>query len=335
MKTKWYFFSLVFSGFPLAAFSQYPCDQLQIDDIRFFPFNKDILGVKILNSGDYDNFPEQRLILRDTDGDTLAQTSGSDFFGIEWHTQIETLLRHPDAGPLQEIVGGTLELWTWDYDSLACIFPITETFCPRTTCNMFEIFVGGYAMPYGTSPDKISYAIHNEAGSLLVYDSVYNGQWPPHFDSICLYNGNYTLSMTHNKGGQGTVATFGFRDQSSPFQDWNIDGFSQGFSGLTFTTTFSVFENCSPRISPPEPEAPVVEEPVEVVPNPAGIWVFSKNGDIREVFLHDLSGRLFSRKPGDSESLFIPTGNWSGILLVRVFLENGKHSAHLAYVNQF
>ena len=318
-------FALALTGIATMAFGQSLCDLVQIGDIRYDAFQDSTLLVEVINnSGDIFSYPG--FILYDAAGDTIAKETVN-FFGIG-QNQISNLTLHPDAGAPTEVTGGKLELWVLFYDSLACTFPITQSLCPDTICNSLAFSLGniGGALTNGT----YTYSIKDELGNTLIATEFSLEDTVQLFeDHLCLPNGDYTLEISTDDNPVGGQPYFLLYEPASLFYGSSIgDHVSQ--STPTTTIPFSLYGNCPPVVNSTGEILP--EASVEILAGPEGVWAIAREGQIKDMLLYDLSGRLMSRKHGASDRMFLPSGNFRGMYLVQLILENGARTTRLVFL---
>ena len=320
--------SLFFILFALAmqqAWGQSPCDGVQIGDIRYDAFRDSVLLVEVANnSGDIFSYPG--FILYDAGGDTIAMETVN-FFGIGGE-QIHSLTLHAGAGAPTEVLDGSLELWMLFYDSLACTFPVSEPLCPDTVCSNIVLNLGNLGGALINA--DYTFTLKNGLGNTL-YTAAFTLADTVQFfeDTVCLPIGDYSLEIYTADNPTGGQPHYLVYEPASQFWGSALTGpVSQAMPSMT--VPFTLFPNC-----PSGPNAVKETDPeasVKVFSGPEGVWAVSKKGEIMEMRLYDLTGRLLSRKTGPGESIFLPSSGWSGLFLVQVLLEQEDWIAEIVFV---
>ncbi len=313
MKTRNIIAALAIFWLPLQVISQSPCDLFYIDDIRYHPFNDSFLLVQAVNQSN-DIFSYPGFILYHPNGDTLA-VEAVNFFGIGG-THVAQLRILSNTG--NEVDDGVLELWTGFYDSLACIFPVSESFCPDSSCQEFIFSLGNFggALTQG----DFSYSITAQNGNVLASESFFfNDTIQQYRDTVCLPNGSYTLGLaTDNATGGQLYYTV---EELVP-DSWGayISEFYP-FGSPPLERSFSIFIKCETEVGVKSPLPKGAG--AAITWNAEGIRAITEENLILEMAIFDPAGRLVGSLRGPANELFMPAGNLSGLFFVTLILENG------------
>lgn len=313
MKTKNILTALAIFWLPLQVFSQSPCDLVYIDDIRYDAFNDSFLVVHATNqSGDIFSYPG--FILYQPNGDTLAVETVN-FFGIGGtHAAALRIV----SNTANEIEDGVLELWTGFYDSLACIFPVTESFCPDTGCHEFIFSLGNFggALTQG----DFSYSITAQNGNVLASESfVFHDTIQQFSDTVCLLNGDFTLGLATDNAAGGQLY-YSLQELDSTIWGAYFSEFFP-FGSPPLSRPFSIYKKCESAVGVKDPVP--LEAGAGIIWNAEGIRALANESPILEMFVFDLAGRLVFLRRGPANELFIPAGNLHGLYFVTLVLENG------------
>lgn len=313
MKTRNIITALAIFWLPLQVFSQSPCDLVYIDDIRYDAFNDSFLIVQVTNnSGDIFSYPG--FILYHPNGDTLAVETVN-FFGIgETHAAPLRILFNTS----NEIDDGVLELWTGFYDSLACIFSVSESFCPDTGCHEFIFSLGNFggALTQG----DFSYSITGQNGNVLASESfLFNDTIQQYSDTVCLLNGDYTLGLATDNAMGGQLY-YSLQELDSTIWGSYLSEFFP-FGSPPLSRPFSVYKKCDTATGMKDPVLPGAT--VEIIWNAEGIRAMAKESPILEMAVVDPAGRLAALRRGPANELFMPAANLHGLFFVTLILENG------------
>lgn len=315
MKTRNIITALAILWLPLQVFSQSPCDLVYIDDIRYDAFHDSFLVVQVANqSGDIFSYPG--FILYQPNGDTLAVETVN-FFGIGG-THAAHLRIRPGASASNEINDGVLELWTGFYDSLACVFSVSESFCPDTGCHEFAFSLGNFggALTQG----DFTYSITAQNGNVLASESFFFNDTIQQFsDTVCLLNGGYTLGLATDNAMGGQLY-YSLQELDSTNWGAYLSEFFP-FGSPPLSRPFSVYKKCETAVGLKDPPPPAPG--AEIIWNAEGVRALAKEDMILEMAVFDPAGRLVAIRRGPANELFIPAGNLRGLYFVTLVLENG------------
>jgi hypothetical protein len=313
MKTRNIITALAICWLPFQVFSQSPCDLVYIDDIRYDAFSDSFLVVQVTNnSGDIFSYPG--FILYHPNGDTLAAETVN-FFGIGGTHAAPLRILSNTANKIDD---GVLELWTGFYDSLACVFPVSESFCPDTGCHEFIFSLGNFGGAF--TQGGFSYSITGQNGNVLVSESFFfNDTIQQYRDTVCLPNGSYTLGLaTDNATGGQLYYTV---EELVP-NSWGayISEFYP-FGSPPLERSFSVFIKCETEVGV---KSPVPQGAGAAITwNAEGIRAITEENPILEMAVFDPAGRLVGSLRGPAKELFMSAGNLHGLFFVTLILENG------------
>ncbi|MFZ2899657.1 MAG: hypothetical protein WA004_13585 [Saprospiraceae bacterium] len=313
MKTRNIITALAICWLPIQVFSQSPCDLVYIDDIRYDAFNDSFLVVQVTNnSGDIFSYPG--FILYHPNGDTLAVETVN-FFGIGGtHAAALRIV----SNTANEIGDGVLELWTGFYDSLACIFPVSESFCPDTGCHEFIFSLGNFGGAF--TQGDFSYSITGQNGNVLASESFFFNDTIQQFsDTVCLLNGSYTLGLATGNAAGGQLY-YSLQELDSTIWGAYLSEFFP-FGSPPLSRPFSVYKKCETATGMKDPVLPAAT--ADIIWNTEGIRASSKESQILEMAVFDPAGRRVSSRRGPANELFIPSGYLHGLYFVSISFENG------------
>jgi hypothetical protein len=321
MKTRNIITALAICWLPLQVFSQSPCDLVYIDDICYDAFNDSFLIVQVTNnSGDIFSYPG--FILYHPNGDTLAVETVN-FFGIGGtHAAALRIV----SNTANEIDDGVLELWTGFYDSLACVFSVSESFCPDTGCHQFIFSLGNFggALTQG----DFSYSITGQNGNVLALESFFFNDTIQQFsDTVCLLNGDFTLGLATDNAAGGQLY-YSLQELDSANWGAYLSEFYP-FGSPPLERPFSVYKKCETVVGVKNPVPPLAG--AEITWNAEGIRALAKESPILEMAVFDSAGRLEVVLRGPAKELFIPAGNLHGLFFVALRLENGGREAQRVF----
>lgn len=315
MKTKNLLLLLAFSGAGFFASAQDPCDSVAITDIRYDAFRDSILLVGVINhSGDIFSYPG--FILYDSAGDTIAIETVN-FFGIGTE-QVHALSLHPGAGAPKEVDDGVLELWTLFYDTLVCTFTFSGPLCPDTVCNklVFSLENFGGALTIG----DFTFEVRDSLGNPMInLGFSLNDTLQGFRDTICLPPGAYSFELSTDDFPTGGQPYFYLYEPWSQYYGSTMGGY---FNQASLEIPFLLYENCFGGTSKVREVIP--EAGLSLVYASDGIWVAAAGKQIKELMLYDLAGRLIGSRPGPAGELFLPFGQWKGMFVVQIVLDDGE-----------
>jgi hypothetical protein len=313
MKTRNIITALAICWLPFQVFSQSPCDLVYIDDIRYDAFSDSFLVVQVTNnSGDIFSYPG--FILYHPNGDTLAAETVN-FFGIGGTHAAPLRILSNTANKIDD---GVLELWTGFYDSLACVFPVSESFCPDTGCHEFIFSLGNFGGAF--TQGGFSYSITGQNGNVLVSESFFFNDTIQQFsDTVCLLNGGYTLGLSTDNAAGGQLY-YSLQELDSTIWGSYLSEFFP-FGSPPLSRPFSVYKKCETAVGlkNPLPES----AGAEIIWNAEGIRALAKEYLILEMTVFDPAGRLAVSRRGPANELFMPAANLHGLYFVTLILGNG------------
>jgi hypothetical protein len=303
--------------FTVTAGGGSPCDSLVLSPLSWHPFTDTALVLSAANSSstlfDYPGF-----VLLDTQGDTLAQETVG-YFGIGQGPQPHVLDVKPGAIIPQGSFIGQLELWTFFYQALGCVWTDTLNLCPPAPCAPLEITMANYGGAFVIG--SFVYAITDENGNTvasgtLELDALNQQDLAP----ACLPPGNYTLSVVQPTplGGQ---LVYGISAQPvlGPQQP-----FVQG--GATNSLNFSFHPSCSSGTNGISEAMPASD--LDVRSLQGSLLIICRSGDaLGAIAVLDAQGRLVATASSNTNTLTLGVpGAPPGLLLIQRTAPDGRRS---------
>lgn len=273
------------------------CDSVDIVSVHYNPFDMGQLLVHVQNNNQQEIFDYPGFKLLNTTNDTVAAEMVN-FFGISAESvhHLNTTLTGYLPG---DVFSGELLLYSNFYDSLRCIFPVSEELVPDEGCTEFYISTTDWSENIMQS---IYWTITDEDGSVVeTGEHDHTIQDYTLYDTICLPNNNcYTLNISADNPLEGnsdiTITYLGF---------WVSEGSQMAQGSTQYSRNFSVYY-CDSLLSVGQVEAQ--SQKVNVTPNPIVdqlniSWEGKASYHTMEVF--DIEGRKVRAEAINTQRLAI------------------------------
>lgn len=188
---KYIFILLIFAATSHVS-AQNSCDNLQLDDVRYHAFSDTLINVYCSNWNQTEIFSYPGFLLRNANGDSVAAETVN-YFGIG-NAHVASMRIVDGATFENNLISGTLELWTGFYDALACTYAIDESLCPTDDCNSLSLSIVnmGGALTNGFFNYTISTV---NGGTILEGQMMLDDDHQDSTITLCLPNGHYSLTI--------------------------------------------------------------------------------------------------------------------------------------------
>lgn len=308
---------IAINGFAQNAGNPAECDSVDIVSVQFNPFDMNQLLVYVENNNQLELFSYPGFKLTNTQGDTVAEETVNLFgIGQESLHQLNTSLTGYLPG---DVFDGQLYLYTGFYDSLRCVFPVSDVLVPDGGCSEFYISTTDWSENISQS---LYWSITDEQGTVVESgEHDHTSTEYTLYDTVCLPNNNcYTLNITANNSLEGNSD---IRVNYSGF--WLSEGTQMAQGSTQYSIDFSVYY-CDSLLSVGESELDLAT--VQLMPNPASERLnisWEKENSFHTLDVFDLAGKLVltTSIEGKSNADISLATLQNGVYMVRLSGESG------------
>lgn len=294
--------------------AQTVCDSLDVK-VQFNPFYDSLVEVRVVNhSSKFFTYPT--FVLYNSNNDTVAKET-MNLFGIGAASS-HLLPIHPSYTGGSSFFG-RLELYTYNYDTLSCTFPMSFDLCPDS-CRQAIVYLGnmGGAMFTGT----VNYAIKNSAAQTVKSGVLTIGSSQYDADTTCLYPGSYTVHFSQIALTGGGAKYYGVTQDSMTQM-----GPSWIYNQTNDTSfSFHFYKKCT---LPNAVNCLAAAAQTLLVQQANGALLVRNNDGkpMERVALYALDGRLVHQEQTRSQQFVLPTATLiPGLYIIQVKTE-GRISA--------
>lgn len=295
----------------LTSNAQTKCDSLDLE-ISYNAFYDSLIEVKVTNNGaTYFNYPG--FIIYDANHDTVAKEKQS-LFGIST-ASVHNLTIYPGM-VTNPSFNGTLDLYTYNYDSLTCSYPMNFQLCPDT-CK--EVIVSLANMGGAIFTGTVQFAIKNSSAQTIRSGMFTIGNDQYDADTFCMYPGDYTLELS-----QSNLTPGGGKYYSIVQGNMSVFPFWWAYNETTDTTfPFSFYKKC-PLISDVKTVAQATEGFSTRLAQGLLHVSLSNTSDNASIAIYTVDGRMITKAKIQNGKYQLNTDNIaSGIYIIKV-LQEGK-----------